>query len=247
MRPILLLALLCAVLAEGTLPAVSLDLERRRMLTAQESVPWRGVGRVNVATFSEQGMCTGTLIDADLVVTAAHCVYSERTGKLHNPKDVHFVAGWRRGNAVAHRRAKEIVVHPGYRHGEKLSIDQISSDLALIRLESPIEADKVEPFRISPMPRRSKPITLISYRRDRAHALTRQDGCEISGVQGAVIVLHCDVTFGASGSPVFTEIDGEKRIIAVISAKGVDKTTRRQLAFAVRVDAAMPMVLAKLP
>jgi protease YdgD len=247
MRPILLVLLLCAAIAESLGPANALDLERRRMLTSQEHIPWRGVGRVNVATYSERGMCTGTLIDTDLVVTAAHCVFSERTGKLHNPKDVHFVAGWRRGTAVAHRKAEEIVVHPGYRHGTKLSIDQISADLALIRLDRAIEPTEVAPFRISPMPRRSQPITLISYRRDRAHALTRQDGCKTDGVQGGVMVLRCDVTFGASGSPVFAEIGGEKRIIAVISAKGVDKTTRRQLAFAVRVDAAMPTVLAKLP
>ena len=90
------------------------------------------------------------------------------------------------------------------------------------------------------------PLTLISYRRDRAHALTRQDGCDLNGVQGAVVVLNCDVTFGASGSPVFAEIDGQQRIVAVISAKGQDKQTRRALAFAVRLDATMPTVVTRL-
>lgn len=246
MRAILFMILAGAVLLADTRPAAALDLERRRMLTTQEHEPWKGVGRVNVATYSEQGMCTGTLIADDLVITAAHCVYSSRTGNMHRPENVHFVAGWRRGTAAAHRKAKDIVVHPDYRFGTSLSLDQIGSDLALIRLERPILGSEATPFPITGLPRPDTPMTLISYRRDRAHALTRQDGCTMNATRAEVIVLMCDITYGASGSPVFAEVDGEKRIVAVISAKGVDRSSRRQLAFAVRVDAAMPTVLSGL-
>ncbi|MEO0820184.1 MAG: trypsin-like serine protease [Pseudomonadota bacterium] len=227
-------------------PASALDLERRRMLTAEEHKPWKAVGRVNVAARSEQGMCTGTLIEEDLVITAAHCVYSSRTGQLYAPGNIHFVAGWRRGSKVAHRKAAEIAVHPGYKHGSGLSLQQIGSDLALIRLEKPIPEDVAPHFVASRFKEPETPLTLISYRRDRAHALTRQDGCDLNGLQGAVVVLNCDVTFGASGSPVFAEVDGQQRIVAVISAKGQDKQTRRALAFAVRLDATMPTVVTRL-
>jgi V8-like Glu-specific endopeptidase len=59
-----------------------------------------------------------------------------------------------------------------------------------------------------------------------------------------VLALGCDVTFGASGSPLFAEIAGERRLIAVVSA--MSRKDGMPLAWAVRVDAAMPDVLAEL-
>lgn len=237
--PILVLALL------APLAAPALDLERRRMLTAEEHKPWKAVGRVNVAARSERGMCTGTLIDSDLVITAAHCLYSDRTGLVQAPGNVHFVAGWRQGTQVAHSKAASIAIHPDYVHGADLTFDLIAADIALIRLEEPIPDRLVTPFRLSGVVPREA-LTLISYRRDRAHALTRQEGCDVEGAEDAVLVLECDVTFGASGSPVFVEEGGEPRIAAVISAKGQDRRTRRALAFAVRPGATLPALLAEL-
>ncbi|MEM6971496.1 MAG: trypsin-like serine protease [Pseudomonadota bacterium] len=227
-------------------PAAALDLDRRRMLTTEEHQPWKGVGRVNIAARSEQSMCTGTLIDTDLVVTAAHCVFSNRTGLMHAPGNIHFVAGWRRGTKVAHRLAGEVIVHPGYLHGSGVTYDQIGADLALIRLEAEIPGDLVPAFPISGDLERDDALTLISYRQDRAHALTRQDGCDLQGREARVFVLGCDVTFGASGSPIFAEIDGRPRVVAVISAKGQDRSSRRALAFAVNVAAALPALLSRL-
>lgn len=241
--PILMLVILLAGLAR---PAEALDLERRRMLTAAEHVPWRGVGRVNVAGLRERGMCTGTLIGEDLVITAAHCVVSAVTGQLQPVQDVFFVAGWRSGQKVASRRATEITVHPGYVYGPNPEPAQIGADLALIRLDAPIAAASAPFFEIGPPRGGNDPLTLISYRQDRPHALTRQEGCDLKGADGPVLVLNCDVTFGASGSPVFSTAGGVPRIVAVISAKGQDNASRKPLAFAVRVDRAMPEVLAAM-
>lgn len=244
MRRLAALLLLIGVGAAALLPAAALELDRRRMLNAQEHVPWRGVGRVNIATATALSMCTGTLIAADLVLTAAHCVMSPLTGAPYRPADVHFVAGWRLGQMVASSVAKKIAVHPGYRLTVTPKAADIAADLALIRLADPIPYDKARPFEIAPAPGKGTPLTLISYRQDRPHALTRQKGCEILDTDGAVMALGCDVTFGASGSPLFIGDGAEAQVVAVVSARGEDG--RQAIALAVLVDAALPKVLSAL-
>ncbi|MEM1276902.1 MAG: trypsin-like serine protease [Pseudomonadota bacterium] len=225
----------------STQPVISLELDRLRMLTVEEHVPWRGVGRVNIANYSERGMCTGTLIAEHLVLTAAHCVVSERTGKTHALSNIHFVAGWRQGQRVAHSLAKEVIVHSDYDPRRQSDLDLISADLAVIKLETPIPEETAPYFLVAPSPGKDSALTLISYRRDRAHGLTRQRGCKILGEKGSVMALGCDVTYGASGSPVFTEVSGETRLIGVISA--MSRPDGRAVAWAVRVDKALLEVL----
>ena len=231
-----------AGLVAAWLPAGALELDRLRMLTAAEHVPWRGVGRVNIATTAAISMCTGTLIGEDLVLTAAHCVMNPRTGTAYQPAAVHFVAGWRRGQKVGFSKAAAVTVHPDYRLAEQPESEQIAADLALIRLADPIRRDKAPFFGMAPAPEPGTPLTLISYRQDRPHALTRQKGCEIIGIRDAVMALGCNVTFGASGSPIFMSSGDEMRLVAVISAMGGD--ARNPVAYAVLVDAAVPAVLA---
>jgi len=245
MKLLLRLLVLAAVGFGAGLPADALDLQRRRMLTGPEHVPWRAVGRVNIeARTNELGMCTGTLIAEDLVLTAAHCVVSQLTGLAYPPGNVHFVAGWRRGTKVGHSEAAKIAVHPRYDAGKSSVKDNIAYDLALIRLAKPIPRDKAPYFATAPAAETGAALTLISYRRDRQHALTRQDGCTITGIEGATLTLGCEVTFGASGSSLFQEVDGEPRVVAVLSA--MSGQPGRAEAYAVSVEAAIAEVRAQL-
>lgn len=236
------------ILISGPVRAAPLELlELRRMLTVEEHAAWRGVGRVNIASYKERGMCTGTLIAEDLVLTAAHCVVSHRTRRAYPPSSVHFVAGWRMGQMVASSKAKSIAVHPSYRlpSTRLSSVSARGVDLALIRLRRPIPAELAPPFGIGPPALLRRPLTLISYRRDRAHALTRQEGCNLMTARAGLLELGCDVTFGASGSPLFAETEVGPRVVAVISAKGERRA--QSVAWAVPVNrAALGEVLSGL-
>jgi protease YdgD len=214
------------------------------MLTTAEHVPWRAVGRVNIGGTREIGMCTGTLIAEDLVLTAAHCVVSAQTGQAYRPTMVHFVAGWRRGQKVGHSIASTITVHPGYWGADDTDVGRLAFDLAVIRLAQPIPREKAPFFGLAPAPAIGTPLTLISYRRDRAHALTRQRGCEITAIRNAVMTMNCNVTFGASGSPVFVSNGDEVRLVAVLTAMGTDPA--HPVAFAVVADESIAEVLAAM-
>lgn len=235
--------LLAAVAAGAVLPAAALDLQRLRMMTAAEQVPWRAVGRVNIEIRSNAvGMCTGTLIAEDLVLTAAHCVVDDLTGLAYPVGNVHFVAGLRLGVKVAHSLAQSIAVHPLYEGGNASVKDNIPYDLALIRLKTPVPRAKAQFLAVGSVS--EAPLTLVSYRQDRPHALTRQDGCSVAHREDAVITLGCEVTFGASGSPLFQVEDGQSRIVGVLSA--MSNQSGRIYASAVIVEAALAEVLAAL-
>lgn len=191
------------------------DPEARRLLSAREAQDWAAVGRVNISGAS---FCTGTLIAPDLVLTAAHCVYFKATGRAVPPDRIHFLAGWRLGKARAHRRARAVLVHPGYKVAARSGTGRVAADIAVIALDRPISGDEIQPSARSSGAVPGEKITVVSYARNRPEAPSIEQGCGLIGARNRMLVLSCDVDFGASGAPVFVERDGRREIISVISA-----------------------------
>lgn len=209
---------LSAVMTFMTAPAFSQSTASDLVLleTRQATQGWEAVGRLDVAS---GGFCTAALIRDRLLLTAAHCVY-DSNDKLIAPSEFLFRAGLRNGRADATRRIVSVVPHPDFISDsrDRISVENIGRDIAVLELAQPIRYSGVEPFPIAGRPFRGDEVTIVSYGRDRAEAPSLQESCSILSRLEDAVVMDCDVIFGSSGSPVFQVRNGRALIVSVVSA-----------------------------
>jgi len=183
--------------------------------TGNDARGWEAVGRLDI---DGKGFCTGALIAPDLVLTAAHCMYDKNGGDEIDPSRVEFLAGLRGGRPEASRFVRSAVVHPSYAHTGEATTNLVRYDVALLQLDRPIRSTRVQPFEVSTSIRRGTEIGVVSYAQDRSDAPSLQEICNVLGQQDGVLIMDCDVDFGASGAPVFRTENGVPRLVSVVSA-----------------------------
>lgn len=185
------------------------------LVTREDLRGFEPVGRVEIGG---GGFCTGALVAADLVLTAAHCVVLP-DGSPVDAASIVFKAGFSYGTSLAEVPVSRTIADPDYRNLSPVPVEMVERDVALLQLAQPIPSSVISPFAIA-RPGADDAVSVVSYAEGRADALSWQRACKVVAQRNRLIAVDCDVNFGSSGAPVLDLSGYRAKIVSIISAGG---------------------------
>lgn len=199
--------------------ATALKTDTVQIIDSAEA-PWPSVGQVNVAGYRRTQMCTGTLISPNVVLTAAHCLYSPVTGRSFQTKDLIFVAGVRRDLYAERHEVRCTKISESYQFSKRPTLEDVASDVALIVLKKTSQLAPVPQIDKDTFDKltRETSFTMAGYHRGRRFLPSADPSCKVLGGANGGWVLGCASRQGMSGGPVFRSNNGILEISAILSA-----------------------------
>ncbi|WP_240482170.1 trypsin-like serine peptidase [Ruegeria marisrubri] len=201
---------------------------RDREIVDASAAPWRAIGRVNFASTQLRSHCTGTLVSARIVLTAAHCLYNFPRKAWLPPESLRFVAGYQRGAGVAVSGVERFVLDPVQDTASRDFSGGPAQDWALLILKDPIGRNTGYLTVDSPETHGGGDgsYLLAGYAGLRPHVLSTNRDCgppqEHAGQK--VHLQKCPAMAGDSGAPILTEENGRMRVVGVLSSVAATET-----------------------
>lgn len=186
--------------------------------------PWSAVGRL----VTSEGHCTASLIGPDLILTNAHCVMmgDENSPTLALPQAVRFYPAFHPGQPAMHSSGLRVWLDDLVLERGLVNVSGQLADWAIIRLRQPL-GDRYGWLSVG-QASNVDAVSLGGYSGDHQDgevALVHRD-CHVTEQRPDGSMIHdCDMTAGASGSPLIRWDGREAQVVALNAMEAGDRKT----------------------
>ncbi len=171
--------------------------EVKREPADTSKTPYNAVGRLIIPG----GVCTATLVDSHLIITASHCVIKDK--EFVRPENITFQLE-RNGQFEDKAIGKYMLASQEFLD---FGFPAIAKDYAFIYLDNPVPIESEYPRVAQKSPEIQAKIIQAGYGPDKHDKLFADDGCTLQELEntkyGKLARTNCLIVPGDSGGPIF--------------------------------------------